>query len=218
LSCAICETHKEKRFCPAVHGRVCPQCCGTEREVTLDCPIDCPYLLQAREHERPRELSEVDRAASFPEVSIPERFLYERDQLLGGLSYTLAKAARTDRLLNDRDLIAAVCSLSKTYQRLTASGLVYEEPIQSGAQQAVIHELRTMVMQFREVETKHLGRTTLGEADVFTALVFVLRLALTRTSGRPRSRAFIAFLLEEFPKDESLAGPSDKGPSRLIVP
>ena len=48
LSCAICEIRKEKRFCPAVHGRICPQCCGEQREVTLDCPSDCPYLQQAR--------------------------------------------------------------------------------------------------------------------------------------------------------------------------
>jgi len=36
VSCAVCEIRKEKRFCPAVHGRICPQCCGEQREVTLD--------------------------------------------------------------------------------------------------------------------------------------------------------------------------------------
>src|ERR1700674_6113094 len=90
LSCAICEDRKEKRFCPAVHGKICPQCCGEQREVTLDCPSDCPYLLQAREHanahnekghsakadnERP---GERDHEALFPEVEITEQFLYER--------------------------------------------------------------------------------------------------------------------------------------------
>src|ERR1700690_4136512 len=65
LSCAICEERKEKRFCPAVHGRICPQCCGEQREVTLDCPSDCPYLQQARAHAKGRnELPEqVDSAA-----------------------------------------------------------------------------------------------------------------------------------------------------------
>src|SRR5258708_17298031 len=76
LSCAICEKRKEKRFCPAVHGRICSQCCGEQREVTLDCPGDCPYLQQAREHEKPRDGSALDRAALFPEVEIGEQFLY----------------------------------------------------------------------------------------------------------------------------------------------
>jgi hypothetical protein len=40
LACAICEQRKEKRFCPAVHGRIFPQCCGEQREVTLDCPSE----------------------------------------------------------------------------------------------------------------------------------------------------------------------------------
>ena len=50
MSCAICEVRKEKRFCPAVHDRICPRCCGTEREVTLDCPSECVFLQQARAH------------------------------------------------------------------------------------------------------------------------------------------------------------------------
>jgi len=52
MSCALCEKRKEKRFCPALHDRICPQCCGEQREVTLDCPSDCVYLQQAREHEK----------------------------------------------------------------------------------------------------------------------------------------------------------------------
>ena len=35
MSCSICEKRKEKRFCPAVHGRICPQCCGESREITV---------------------------------------------------------------------------------------------------------------------------------------------------------------------------------------
>ena len=66
MSCAICEKRKEKRFCPAVHGRICPQCCGEQREVTLDCPSDCVYLQQAREHEnRVQWLNWIGRLCSF---------------------------------------------------------------------------------------------------------------------------------------------------------
>ena len=54
MACAICNERKEKRFCPAMHAKICAQCCGEQREVTLDCPSDCPYLQQAREHEKRR--------------------------------------------------------------------------------------------------------------------------------------------------------------------
>ena len=93
MSCAICEVRKEKRFCPAVHGKICPQCCGEQREVTLDCPSDCTYLQQSREHATAHRdgKHQVDREALFPEVEIAEQFLYEREELILGLSFALGQ-------------------------------------------------------------------------------------------------------------------------------
>src|SRR5438477_10155017 len=105
VSCAICHIRKEKRFCPAVHGRICALCCGTEREVTFDCPSDCVYLQQARQHERTRKLEELDQAALFPKVEVRDQVLYEREPLLVGLTFGIMKAARADRMLRDRDAI-----------------------------------------------------------------------------------------------------------------
>ena len=123
MSCAICEIRKEKRFCPAVHGRICPQCCGEQREVTLDCPSDCPYLQQAREHEKPRSTAELDPAALFLQVELGDQFLYEHEHLIMGLSYALAKSAQRDRALHDRDLITALSALARGYERLVNSGI-----------------------------------------------------------------------------------------------
>jgi hypothetical protein len=227
LSCAICEKRKEKRFCPAIHGRICPQCCGEQREVTLDCPSDCPYLLQARQqarehatsHERPLE---QDREALFPGVDIPEQFLYEREELILGLSFALAKSARAgrsfgDRPLVDRDLIAAVSSLAKSYQTLVNSSLIYEPPTTNLAHQIIAREVETMVREFREAEQQHIGRTRLRDTDLLKALVFLLRMGLSRTSGRPKSRAFIDFLFTQFPEKQSaIAG--EEASSRIVIP
>ena len=97
VSCAICEIRKEKRFCPAVHGRICPQCCGEQREVTLDCPSECPYLQQAREHEKPRATADLDPASLFLQIELGDQFLYEHEHLIMGLTYALYKATRADR-------------------------------------------------------------------------------------------------------------------------
>jgi len=239
LSCAICEERKEKRFCPAVHGKICPQCCGEQREVTLDCPSDCPYLLQAREHATPHHANtqserpgERDREALFPEVDIPdveitEQFLYEREELILGLSFALAKCARADRFLADRplmdrDLIAAVSSLAKSYQTLVNSSLIYEPPIANLAHQAIVREIarevETMVREFREAEQQHLGHTRLRDSDVLKALVFLLRLGLGRTSGRPKSRAFVDFLFAQFPAKESVIAGAEETGSRIVIP
>jgi hypothetical protein len=228
LSCAICEERKEKRFCPAVHGRICPQCCGEQREVTLDCPSDCPYLLQARQQARqqPRAHAtaederpdERDREALFPEIEIAEQFLYEREELIVGLSFALAKSARSDRSLVDRDLIAAVSSLAKSYQTLVNSSLIYEPPTANLAHQGIAREVETMVREFREAERQHIGHTRLRDSELLKALVFLLRMGLGRTSGRPKSRAFIDFLLAQFPeKNSTIAGP-EEARSRIVIP
>jgi hypothetical protein len=218
LSCAICGIRKEKRFCPALHGRICPQCCGEQREVTLDCPRDCPYLQQAREREKPRSGDQFDRESLFLQVEIPEQFLYEREHLLVGLSYALAQAAQADGELNDRDLIAALSAMGTSYERLLNSGLHYEQPLTSFAQQAVAAQLEEMLEQFREAEQKELGYATLRDSEVLKALVFLVRLGYGRTSGRPKSRAFIDFLSAQFPEKQSAVITPQEAGSRIIVP
>jgi hypothetical protein len=217
VSCAICEKRKEKRFCPAVHGRICPQCCGEQREVTLDCPSDCVYLQQAREHEKPRGIADVNPADIFLQVEVGDEFLYQHEHLIMGLTFALAKSVRADRNLKDTDLIAAVTSLAKTYETLVNSGLHYETPIPNITQQAVAAEVQNMLKEFREAEQKHVGYVQLRDSQVLRALVFMVRMAHGRTSGRPKSRAFVDFLLAQFPeKPSGIATP--EAVSSLIVP
>ena len=218
MSCSICEIRKEKRFCPAVHGRICPQCCGEQREVTLDCPSDCPYLLQAREHEKPRPSDQIDPAALFLQVEVSDQFMYEKEHLLMGLTFALAKASHDDRSLHDQDLIVAVTILTKSYERRVNSGLHYEQPLTSDSQRRVAAELENMVKEYREAEQNHVGYASLRDSDVLKALVFLVRLAHGRTSGRPRSRAFVDFLFAQFPeKEKAVVTPQEAG-SRIILP
>lgn len=217
MSCAICEKRREKRFCPAVHGRICSQCCGEQREVTLDCPSDCVYLEQARIHEKPRDFSELDQSALFSEIEIPEQFLYERQQLIMGLSYALARSARADRSLRDSDLAAALTSVARRIETLVNSGIHYDQAVANPVQHSVIAELQKMLQEYQQTEQKHLGYVRLRDSEVLRALVFLLRMALGRTSGRPRSRAFIDFLLAQFPEsNRALAGSEAAG--SIIVP
>lgn len=218
MSCAICNFRKEKRFCPAVHGRICPQCCGERREVTLDCPIDCPYLQQAREHEKPRSADQVDPAALFLQIEVSEQFMYEKEHLLMGLTFALAKAAQRDRSLHDQDLIAALSMLATSYERRLNSGLVYDPPLTSDSQRKAVIEIETMVKEYREAEQKHVGYSTLRDSEVLKALVFLLRLANGRTSGRPKSRAFVEFLFAQFPEKESAVVTPQEAGSRIILP
>lgn len=218
MSCALCHTRKEKRFCPALHDRICAQCCGEAREVTIDCPTDCVYLQQAREHEKPREADQLDPAALFAQVEVPRQFVYENEHLLVGLSFALAKAARGDRSLNDQDLIAALSAAARTYETLANSGLHYQVSPGSLGQHSVVAEVEKTLKEYREIEQKHRGFSSLRDSDVLRALVFLVRMAHARTSGRPRSRALIDSLFAQFPEKESLIETPENAPSRIIMP
>ena len=218
MSCAICEIRKEKRFCLAVHGRICPQCCGEQREVTLDCPSECVYLQQARQHEKPRSLEDLRAAELFAKVEVPDSFIYEHEHLLTGLSFALARSVRADRDLNDRELIAALTALARKYETLVNSGLHTGTQSVSTVQQAVTDEIEKMLAEYRGIEERELGFARLRDADVLRCLVFLVRMANTRTSGRPKSRAFADFVGSQFPADKSvLAGPGESA-GQIITP
>ncbi len=218
LSCSICHLRKEKRFCLALHERICAQCCGEQREDTLDCPSECPYLQQARRHETPRALDGEPAEEMFPAIQLPDDFLDRHEPLMVGILQMLGRAARADRSLNDRELIGALANVARSYQRLIASGLVYQEALPNPLQQAVIGHLQQLFEEFREVERQHLGYTTLKDRDVLDALVFTLRLAHLHTSGRRLARGFVDFLQEGLSESPAVGDSEGDTRSRIILP
>lgn len=215
MSCVICNLRKEKRFCPALHDKICTVCCGEQREVTLDCPSDCIYLQESRKHDH-HTLKDLPRSALFPEVEVREQFLYEREPLLTGLSFALAKAVRADHALHDSDVIAAFSAIIQQQQTLVNSGLHVSGATTSPPQQAIINGIESMLAEYREMEQKHMGYSSLRDSEVLQALVFLVRMAYARTSGRPRSRAFVDFLSSQFPEkpESALAEPG----SSIVIP
>src|SRR5437660_10702115 len=109
--------------------------------------------------------------------------MYEKEHLLMGLTYALAKSARADGNLHDQDLIAALTVLAKSYERRVNSGLHYEQPLTSDSQRRAANEVDTMVREYREAEQKHVGYSTLRDSEVLNGLVFMVRLVQCRTSG-----------------------------------
>ena len=216
MSCAICHVRKEKRFCLALHDRICPQCCGEQREVTLDCPSECPYLQQARQHDKPRELSAAEEM--FPKVQLAQDLFQRHGPLIAGLLQTLNRLARADRNLKDREIIGALTTTVHSYQTLIGSGLVYQESSPNPVQAGIIETLQQSLEEFRRVEQQHLGYTALRDSDVLQVLVFIIRLAQVSTSGRPLSRGFVDSLQERLPGPDA-PGTSESPPGgRIILP
>ena len=199
MECKICETRKPKRYCPGVRGDICPQCCGNEREVSVDCPFDCEYLRTAREHER---RPEVD-PDQFPnkEIRITEEFLSKNQHTLYFAGQTLVEAALGTPGAVDLDVREALESLVRTYRTLE-SGLYYESRPTSPVAAAVHAQLQQRIQEYRQNIDRNAGMTVVRDAEILGILVFLQRLEIQHSNGRRRGRAFIDFLRGYFAQGE----------------
>src|SRR6266496_1673066 len=123
MACAICETRRPRRFCPGVRGDICAICCGTEREVTVDCPLDCEYLMEARKRDR----APSHAVGEFPnrDIQVTEKFLRDNEALLNFLAGALLNAALETPGVVDFDVREALECIIRTHRTLQ-SGIYYE--------------------------------------------------------------------------------------------
>jgi hypothetical protein len=195
MNCAICETRRPRRSCPAVRGEICAVCCGESREVTLDCPFDCPYLQEARLHQKQPDLD----PEKFPnkDVEITEEFAGDNAPLFSLVGAALAKIALSSSSATDLDVREALDAMIRTYRTLE-SGLIYESRPANLLAADIQRRLREELEEARKQLRERRGLETVRDADVLGVLVMFQRVELGRNNGRPRSRAFIDFLRHEF--------------------
>ena len=193
--CKLCEKKRARRYCPGVQGDICPVCCGTGRETTIDCPSQCEHLQEARAHERLAPLSKGD--VPNQDIRVTEQFLQQNEALVAWLGLALAEAMDSNKAV-DRDAWEALASLIQTYRTLQ-SGLIYETRPQNPYAAAIQQALKESVDDLTKRLSEESGMHTLRDADVLGALVFMQRLQMQHDNGRPRGRAFYDFMRELFP-------------------
>ena len=112
----------------------------------------------------------------------------------------------------DTDVLAALQTLAETY-RTQASGIIYEKPLDYALQRA-LYDLKAAIADFREKEAQRVGMTTVRDSDVRDALIFLTQLCAVHENGRPKGRAYLDLIRQQFPKEEF----QKAGSSGLIMP
>ena len=209
MACAICEKHRPRRFCPGERGDICTLCCGTERETSVDCPLDCEYLQDAHLHERCPALD--PETVPNRDIRLTGQFLEDNAALVAISGGALFDAAARTPGVFDSDVRQALEALVRTYRTLQ-SGVYYQtrpDNLLAGNICALVGEA---LDGYRRDERERGGVSRTRDADVLGVLVFLQRLEYDRSNGRPRGRAFLDFLRRTFVTPA--AGP----PSGLLVP
>lgn len=212
MACPICEKRKPVRFCPARGEKICAVCCGTEREVSIDCPADCTYLLSAHRYEDEHQRS-LPADTPLLDVKIPQDLLHTHQQLMTAIAFNIAKFCAAQPAVTDVDVLAAIQALAEAYKTLD-SGIVYEKPPEAPLPRQLYAALAAYLDEIRKKLAEDANSGKLKDMEVFYLLAFLYRMGLLRTNGRPRSRRYIEFLRSQFPQAPELK----REESRIIVP
>ena len=212
MSCPICEKRKAARFCPAKGEKICAVCCGTEREITIDCPADCAYLVSAHRYEDEHQRS-LPADTPLLEEKIPQDIVHTHQQLMAAMAFSIAKFCAAQPAATDPDVLAALQSLAQTYKTLS-SGILYEKRPDAPVPRELYVALVVFVDEVRKQQAERATGPRVKDSEVFFLLVFLYRMGLLRTNGRARSRRFIEFLRGQFPQAPELK----REESRIIVP
>ena len=92
------------------------------------------------------------------------------------------------------------------------TGIYYETQPTGQLRRELYGALTAFVAEIKQKQAQ--GGVALKDSDFFYLLVFLYRMGLLRTNGRPRSRRYIEFLRSQFPEVQELK----REESRIIVP
>jgi hypothetical protein len=197
ILCKICGKRRARRACPAVQGDICTICCGTEREVSLSCPLECVYLQEAHRREKPLPVSENE--LSNRDIQANEEFLREKEELTLFCIYSLVQAAVHTPGALDADILAALEASIQTHRTLE-SGLVYETRPENAVAAGVQRAFEASLADYEKERTNRDPLSAVRNSDMLKVLVFLHRLGQQNQNGRPRGRMYLDLLRQMTPE------------------
>ena len=195
IQCKICNQRRAKRHCPGVNGEICAICCAEGREVTVECPRECPHLHEARLHEAKVVLT-ADQVPN-KDIQASEDFVRQQEHLVLMLGNSLTRAMENGKAV-DSDAREALEAMIQTYRTLQ-SGLIYEATIANPYAADLFDALKSSIEELRQRVAEESASHSVRDADLLGSLVFLQRLGLQYDNGRRRGRVFFDFLMDNFP-------------------
>src|SRR5689334_20805974 len=99
--CPLCSERSAKRYCPAKESQICTVCCGTKREVEIDCPAGCPHLQAGRLYEAEKRPLDPELAARVQPLG--QEFILKFSPIMDALSLAVAEERLSSPWLVDND-------------------------------------------------------------------------------------------------------------------
>ena len=207
--CPLCSERAGKRYCPAKDEKICAVCCGTKREIEIDCPSSCPYLKASRSYESEKPIPDPEVAARVHDFDA--LFLEQFHPVLDILTLAINEERATTPWLVDNDVIEVLKALRATLKTLSG-GIYYETAPDGPVRLGLYRRLKEILDRLMEPDPAE-PRRVLKVSEGMDIVDFLTVVAQANSSIRPKSRRYLDWIAERFAQ-RTLA----QQPSGLILP
>ena len=204
--CPLCSERSGKRYCPAKESQICAICCGSKREIEIDCPSFCVHLQAGRSYEAEKRVPDPQLAAEAEKYD--NAFVHRFSPILDAISKSVAEERLNSPWLVDNDVIEVYQSLNSTVKTLS-SGIYYESLPDGPVRLSLFRRLKALLDHLMQPVP---DLASLNVSDAADVLRFLTLAAQVNSSMRPKSRRYLDWL-----SGLARASPSEQS-SRLIIP
>jgi hypothetical protein len=208
-TCPLCSERAAKRYCPAKDTKICPVCCGTKREIEIDCPSSCSYLKASRAYESEKPIPDPEVAAKAQQFGA--ELVAHHHVLLDILTVAIVEERMNSAWLVDNDVIEVLKALKTTLKTLS-SGIYYEAVPEGPIRQALFRRLKEILDELMQVDPAA-ERPVLKVLEAMDVLDFLTFVAEANSSVRPKSRRYLDWISDKFASRMQA-----QQPSGLIIP
>jgi len=205
--CPLCAERSAKRFCPAKQVMICAVCCGTKREVEIDCPSACPHLKTGRSYESEKRTPAPDLAARVQ--AFDNNFVFRYSPILDEISRAIIEERRDSQWLVDADVFEVFSALVATLKTLS-SGIHYETLPDGSVRLSLFRRLKALLDGLME-EQPDSQHSPLRVSEAMQVLEFLTLAGMLKSNARPRSRQYLDWLNTRGGEEPDQSG-------RLILP
>ena len=206
-NCPLCSERAGKRYCPAKDCQICAVCCGTKREIEIDCPGSCVHLKAARSYEAEKRTPDPELAAKIHKYN--SEFLRKFTPILDAITRAVVEERIQSTWLVDNDVIDVYKCLRATMKTLS-SGIYYETAPDTPMRLSLFRRLKTGMDELMQ-PSPNADHDALKISEALDVLDFLTFAAQLNSSIRPKSRRYLDLLTE-------MSGMSVDQPSGLIIP
>ena len=209
--CPLCSERAGKRYCPAKDFEICAVCCGSKREVEIDCPSHCAYLKASRSYEAEKERRIPDPELASRVRRFDNSFVERNHPVMDAVCMAVAEERPNSPWLRDTDVIDVYKALVATMKTLS-SGIYYESLPEGAVRISLFRRLKALLDELMQPDSAA-ARRTLKVSEAIDILDFLTVAAEANSSVRPRSRRYVDWVSERFSRN-----PQTEQSSGLIIP